>query len=71
MAESRDRFTAARASGATGSACTLSGPYRSTRNARVIVFVLAGTKFPPDSDGVSTTWSVVGDTTVAITPISL
>ena len=71
MAESLDRSTAARASGATGSACNMAGPYRSNRNAQVIVFVLAGTKFPADTDGVSTTWTLVGDTTVSITPISL
>jgi len=71
MAESSDRFTAARASGSTGNACNLTGPYRSSRNARVIVFVLAGAKFPADTDGASTTWTLVGDTTVSITPISL
>jgi hypothetical protein len=71
MAQSLDRFAPARASGSTGNACNLAGPYRSSRNAQVIVFVPAGTKFPADTDGVSTTWTLVGDTTVSITPISL
>jgi len=56
-----ETFTAARASGSTGTACTVSGPYRSNRNAKIVVFLLAGTKFPPDSDSASTTWSLVDD----------
>jgi hypothetical protein len=71
MAESQDSFVPARASGTTGAACSLTGPYRSGRNAQVIVFVLAGTNFPSDSDGVSTTWTLVGEANVSITPISL
>ena len=67
MAETIEKFTAAKATGSTGAACTASGPYRSTRNAKVVVFVAAGSKFPPDTDGASTSWSLVGETTAAIT----
>jgi hypothetical protein len=48
--------TAAKVEGRTGAACRQSGPYRSGRNAKVIVFVRQGATFPPDADGVSTTW---------------
>ena len=61
MAESVDRFAPAQASGTTGGVCTVTGPYRSTRNSRVVVFVLARSKFPADTDGASTTWSLVSD----------
>jgi hypothetical protein len=47
------------ASGTTGSTCKVSGPYRSTRNAGIIVFLKAGDKFPVDADGASTTWTLV------------
>jgi hypothetical protein len=45
-----------RAQGATGSTCRQSGPYRSSRNARVVLFVKQGAAFPRDADGASTTW---------------
>lgn len=48
------------ASGATGTTCTTPGPYRSSRNARVIVFVKKGSKFPADTDGAATTWTLSG-----------
>jgi hypothetical protein len=48
------------ASGATGSTCPSSGPYRSNRNAKVIVFVKKGSKFPADTDGAATTWTLSG-----------
>lgn len=47
------------ASGKTGATCSVTGPYRSSRNAKVIIFFRAGTKFPADTDGASTTWSLV------------
>lgn len=48
------------ASGATGNTCQVTGPYRSSRNARVIVFLKKGDRFPADSDGARTTWSLTG-----------
>jgi hypothetical protein len=51
--------TALNASGTTGTTCRLSGPYRSSRNARVIVFIPKGQPFPPDTDGAATTWSLI------------
>ncbi len=45
-----------KAEGQTGSACRQSGPYRSSRNARVVLFVKQGAAFPRDADGASTTW---------------
>ena len=48
------------ASGATGSTCAATGPYRSNRNARVVVFLRKGDKFPVDSDGARTTWTLAG-----------
>jgi hypothetical protein len=63
MAETIERFSPLRASGATGSACTVSGPYRSNRNSNVVLFVLAGTKFPSDTDGANTNWALVSDST--------
>ncbi|MGH8186538.1 MAG: hypothetical protein ACREUC_08240 [Steroidobacteraceae bacterium] len=47
------------ASGKTGATCSVTGPYRSSRNAKVIIFLKAGTKFPADTDGASTAWSFV------------
>ena len=58
-----DASTSVSASGKTGSTCNQTGPYRSSRLARVIVFVKKGTRFPPDTDGASTTWSLLGATT--------
>jgi hypothetical protein len=48
------------ASGATGTTCSIPGPYRSSRNARVVVFVKKGDKFPVDADGAKTTWTLSG-----------
>jgi hypothetical protein len=48
------------ASGSTGATCRASGPYRSARNAKIIVFVRNGQRFPADADGASTTWTLVG-----------
>ena len=48
------------ASGATGAICQTAGPYRSARNARIIVFLKKGDRFPVDSDGASTTWTLTG-----------
>jgi hypothetical protein len=51
--------TPIRAQGTTGAQCRQSGPYRSNRNARVIIFVRQGTNFPTDADGAATTWVLV------------
>ena len=48
------------ASGASGTTCAASGPYRSSRNAQVVVFLKKGDKFPVDSDGAKTTWTLAG-----------
>jgi hypothetical protein len=48
------------ASGATGTTCSAPGPYRSSRNAKVVVFVKKGDKFPVDTDGAKTTWTLSG-----------
>ena len=48
------------ASGATGTTCGTPGPYRSARNARVIIFLKKGDRFPVDSDGAKTTWTLTG-----------
>jgi hypothetical protein len=48
------------ASGASGTTCQTPGPYRSSRNAKVIVFVRKDEKFPTDTDGANTTWALVG-----------
>ena len=48
------RPTPATAGGAT------TGPYRSGRNAKVIVFLKKGDKFPVDTDGAKTTWTLSG-----------
>jgi hypothetical protein len=48
------------ASGATGTTCQAPGPYRSNRNAKVVVFLRMGDKFPVDSDGAKTTWTLSG-----------
>ena len=48
------------ASGATGTTCPASGPYKSTRNAKVTIFVKKGDKFPVDTDGAKTTWTLSG-----------
>jgi hypothetical protein len=56
-----ETFMAARASGTTGAACALSGPYRSDRNSKIVVFFIKGSKFPPDADGEKTTWTLVSE----------
>jgi hypothetical protein len=56
MAESARQITA---TGSSGTTCRQSGPYRSSRNAQVIVFVKAGTAFPKDADNANTTWTLV------------
>lgn len=47
------------ASGRTGGTCPTSGPYKSGRNAGVTVFIKKGAKFPADSDGAATTWTLI------------
>jgi hypothetical protein len=49
--------------GRTGSLCPKTGPYKSARNARVIVFFKRGQRFPADVDGAATSWSLVTETT--------
>lgn len=49
------------ASGRTTQTCREAGPYRSSRNAQVIVFLKAGDRFPVDSDGAQTTWTMGSD----------
>jgi hypothetical protein len=56
MLESASQISA---TGRTGTVCPVSGPYQSNRNARVTVFVKRGQRFPADSDGASTTWTIV------------
>jgi len=47
------------ASGKTGDTCTVSGPYKSTRNTSVVVFFKRGDRFIADPvDGRGTTWSM-------------
>jgi hypothetical protein len=48
------------ASGTTGTTCATTGPYRSSRNAHVVIFLKKGDKFPVDCDGVKTTWTLAG-----------
>lgn len=47
------------ATGQTGGTCQKSGPYKSSRNAKVTVFVKKGARFPADTDGAATTWTLV------------
>ena len=47
-----------RATGRTSQTCREAGPYRSSRNARVTVFLKPGDRFPADTDGAETTWSL-------------
>jgi hypothetical protein len=55
--------TAVTASGTTGGTCSKSGPYKSSRNPSIIIFIKSGVKFPADPvDGRSTTWSMIGAT---------
>jgi hypothetical protein len=48
------------ASGTTGATCQAPGPYRSARNAKVTIFLRKGDKFPVDTDGANTTWTLSG-----------
>ncbi len=48
------------ASGASGTTCSAPGPYRSNRNANVVIFLKKGDKFPKDTDGANTTWTLTG-----------
>jgi hypothetical protein len=52
---------AIQASGQTDATCGEVGPYRSSRNARIVVFLKSGDKFPADSDGAKTTWTMVNE----------
>jgi hypothetical protein len=54
-----DTSTTVTASGRTGGICPVSGPYKSSRNARVTVFFKRGQRFPSDADGASTTWTLI------------
>lgn len=45
-------------SGRTAATCREAGPYRSSRNARVTVFLKPGDRFPADTDGAETTWTM-------------
>jgi hypothetical protein len=47
-----------RASGRTSQTCREAGPYRSSRNAQVTVFLKPGDRFPADTDGAETTWTL-------------
>ena len=55
-----DTATSVQASGRTGAPCLEAGPYRSSRNAQVTVFLKAGDRFPADTDGAQTTWTMAG-----------
>lgn len=47
------------ASGKTGGTCTVSGPYKSSRNASVVVFFKKGDRFSVDpTDGRDTIWTL-------------
>jgi hypothetical protein len=48
------------ASGTTGTTCGATGPYRSSRNAHIVIFLKKGDRFPVDSDGAKTTWTLAG-----------
>ena len=54
---------AVKSSGKTGETCQASGPYASGRNAKVTVFIKSGQRFPADTDGNPTTWTLVSETT--------
>jgi hypothetical protein len=49
------------ASGRTSQTCREAGPYRSSRNAQVTVFLKPGDRFPADTDGAETTWTMGTD----------
>jgi hypothetical protein len=56
-----DTATPVSAQGPTGAICPQSGPYRSNRNAQVVIFMTEGTAFPTDADGAATIWAMVTD----------
>jgi len=49
------------ATGRTSQTCREPGPYRSSRNAQVTVFLKPGDRFPADTDGAETTWTLGSD----------
>jgi hypothetical protein len=49
------------ATGRTSQTCREAGPYRSSRNAQVVLFLKPGERFPADTDGAETTWTMEGD----------
>jgi hypothetical protein len=53
--------TAVQATGATGTICQRSGPYRCNSHTQLVVYIQKGDKFPtcPVNRGHSTTWSTV------------
>lgn len=50
---------AKKVTGTSGSQCPQSGPYRSSGQAKVVIFVKQGETFPPDVDGTATTWTLL------------
>jgi hypothetical protein len=54
--------TAVTGSGKTGGLVPATGPYASGRNAKVTVLLTKGARFPVDTDGKATTWTLVTDT---------
>lgn len=49
-------------SGRTGGLVPATGPYYSGRNARITVLLIKGARFPGDTDGRATTWTLVTET---------
>jgi hypothetical protein len=48
------------ATGQTGGTCQTAGPYKSGRNASIVMFFKKGDKFPVDPvDGRATSWTMV------------
>lgn len=58
--------TTVQVTGATNTICSEAGPYRSSRNAQVIVFLRPGDRFPADTDGAATTWTLVSEADVMV-----
>jgi len=56
-------IAASSVTGQTGSICPQTGPYRSTGEAMIVLFVKQSDTFPPDWDGSSTTWVLLTDGT--------
>ena len=50
-----------RASARTGDTCRQAGPYRSGGRVGLIVFFKPGDRFPNDSEGRSTAWTLVSE----------